>query len=111
MLSIEVKAADIFQHKKMSEAWFRAETDYQDHPSKVTGYHSNKESNKEEGSTSKIENCKVIWAAKQHQQLGGQCPARYAHLRNQCKRKLRRGRKQLPHEIVRGVGDTGIKQK
>ena len=91
----------------MAESWFKAETDYQDHPSKVTEYRKDKESHREEGSASNIKNCGVIWAAGKHQQLSGQCGPRYAHLRNQCKRKLRQGRKQLPQEIVRGVGDTG----
>ena len=35
--TIQVRAAEIFRHQKWQEAWFRAEDNYQVHPSEVKG--------------------------------------------------------------------------
>ena len=110
-LTIDVRAAEIYRQRKMAEAWFRAEANYQLHPNEVTGICKDERSRREEGSAGYMEGHEDISAAEQNQQLGAQCGVGHAHLRIQRKSKHRRGRKRPPSGDSQRSREHGTKQR
>ena len=102
-----MKAAKVFWRQKMGEAWFRAEADYQDHPSEVTGNCKEGGSHREEVRAGYIKGHRQICAATQDQPLGGRCGVGHAHLSTQRKSYVGGGVSGQPQEIVRGVKNKG----